>query len=29
MWNTKWKGACAECIGPLHIKQKLPMQDSA
>ena len=28
MWNTKWKGACAECIGPLHIKQKLPMQDS-
>lgn len=28
MWNTKWKGACAESIGPLHIKQKLPMQDS-
>ena len=28
MWNTNWKGACAESIGPLHIKQKLPMQDS-
>ena len=28
MWNTNWKGACAECIGPLHIKQNLPMQDS-
>lgn len=28
MWNTKWKGACVESIGPLHIKEKLPMQDS-
>ena len=28
MWNTKWKGASVESIGPLHVKQKLPMQDS-
>ena len=28
MWNTKWKGASAESIGPLHTKQMLPMQDS-
>lgn len=28
MWNTKWKGACAESIGPLHLRQNLPMQDS-
>ena len=28
MWNKNWKGASAESIGPLHIKQKLPMQDS-
>ena len=28
MWIRKWKGACAESIGPLHIKQKLPMQDA-
>lgn len=28
MLNTKWKGACVESIGPLHIKRKLPMQDS-
>lgn len=28
MWNANWKGACAECIGPLHLRQKLPMQDS-
>ena len=28
LFHTCWKGAAAECIGPLHIKQRMPMQDS-
>ena len=28
MKNKIWSGSCAECIGPLHLKQNLPMQDS-
>lgn len=28
MKNKAWSGACAESIGPLHIRQNLPMQDA-
>ena len=28
MKNKIWNGSCAECIGPLHLRQNLPMQDS-
>ncbi len=28
MNNRYWKGAAAECIGPLHLRQNLLMQDS-